>query len=68
MRTLKVRTLKDFLLSCKIRRIMPVYADAPAGSAGDFDEDPEDNGFQLLNEVETGGTLSSLFTILRLFT
>jgi lysophospholipid hydrolase len=33
-----------------------------------LDDDEDNNGFQLLNEVETGGTLSSLFTILRLFT
>ncbi|CAH7673184.1 hypothetical protein PPACK8108_LOCUS8063 [Phakopsora pachyrhizi] len=31
-------------------------------------DDEEDNGFQLLNVVESGGTLSSLFTILSLFT
>lgn len=31
-------------------------------------DDEDDNGFQLLNEVESGGTLSSLFTILSLFT
>lgn len=36
---------------------------------GDQEDDEDDhNGFQLLNEVESGGTLSSLFTILRLFT
>ena len=33
-----------------------------------FDDEDDTNGFQLLNEVESGGTLSSLFTILRLFT
>lgn len=31
-------------------------------------DDEDDNGFQLLNNVESGGTLSSLFTILSLFT
>ncbi|KAK3828550.1 MAG: hypothetical protein J3Q66DRAFT_376564 [Benniella sp.] len=33
----------------------------------DWDDDP-DHGYQLLNEVKNGGTLSSLFTILSLFT
>ncbi|KWU47420.1 patatin-domain-containing protein, partial [Rhodotorula sp. JG-1b] len=32
------------------------------------DDDAEGKGWQLLNNVESGGTLSSLFTILRLFT
>lgn len=32
-----------------------------------WDDDP-DHGYQLLNEVRNGGTLSSLFTILSLFT
>ncbi|KAK4055464.1 phosphatidylcholine and lysophosphatidylcholine phospholipase [Microbotryomycetes sp. JL201] len=31
-------------------------------------DDEDDNGWQLLNNVESGGTLSSLFTILSLFT
>lgn len=31
-------------------------------------EDEEDDDYQLLNNVESGGTLSSLFTILALFT
>ena len=31
-------------------------------------DDEDDNGYQLLNNVESGGTLSSLFTILSLFT
>lgn len=54
-------------LIVKNRRVL-CLTDTPESLAGDFDEDPEDNGYQLLNEVETGGTLSSLFTILRLFT
>ncbi|GAA5986855.1 hypothetical protein JCM10908_000923 [Rhodotorula pacifica] len=46
-----------------------------ATSANDFgsdtdatDDEEEGKGWQLLNSVESGGTLSSLFTILRLFT
>lgn len=42
----------------------------PAGNLN-LSEDPEEdeyNGFQLINEVGSGGTLSSLFTILSLFT
>lgn len=31
-------------------------------------DDEDDNGYQLLNNVQSGGTLSSLFTILSLFT
>jgi lysophospholipid hydrolase len=34
----------------------------------DVDDDEPESGIQLLNEVESGGTLSSLFTILSLFT
>lgn len=41
----------------------PVDAD----QKGSWDED-DMNGYQLLNEVGSGGTLSSLFTILSLFT
>ncbi|CAL1694396.1 unnamed protein product [Somion occarium] len=37
------------------------------GRRGTWDEE-DMNGYQLLNEVGTGGTLSSLFTILSLFT
>lgn len=36
--------------------------------ARDAYDDEDDNGYQLLNDVESGGTLSSLFTILSLFT
>lgn len=36
--------------------------------ARDAYDDEDDNGYQLLNNVENGGTLSSLFTILSLFT
>ncbi|CAO1630888.1 unnamed protein product [Sympodiomycopsis kandeliae] len=51
-----------------------VFAPLPrqgTNSPESFDDDEDDNdnnGFQLLNEVESGGTLSSLFTILSLFT
>lgn len=36
--------------------------------ARDAYDDEDDGGYQLLNNVESGGTLSSLFTILSLFT
>ncbi|SCZ99364.1 BZ3500_MvSof-1268-A1-R1_Chr7-2g09501 [Microbotryum saponariae] len=36
--------------------------------ARDAYDDEDNNGYQLLNNVESGGTLSSLFTILSLFT
>jgi len=38
-----------------------------ADQRGSWDEE-DMNGYQLLNEVGSGGTLSSLFTILSLFT
>lgn len=51
------------------------FAELCSGTGGNatfpsdpLDDDGDNNGFQLLNEVESGGTLSSLFTILRLFT
>ncbi|CAG8566586.1 1142_t:CDS:2 [Paraglomus brasilianum] len=37
-------------------------------NADPFESDDMNGGYQLLNEVESGGTLSSLFTILSLFT
>lgn len=37
-------------------------------SSRDKYDDEDNNGYQLLNNVENGGTLSSLFTILALFT
>lgn len=40
---------------------------AAADQRGSWDEE-DMNGYQLLNEVGSGGTLSSLFTILSLFT
>ena len=55
--------------------IVPVYqlifligGDGASSSSEAFNDEDDTNGFQLLNEVESGGTLSSLFTILRLFT
>jgi len=46
-----------------------VYAQTGITSKGaDAYDDEDDNGYQLLNNVESGGTLSSLFTILSLFT
>ncbi|BGP15400.1 phosphatidylcholine and lysophosphatidylcholine phospholipase [Rhodosporidiobolus nylandii] len=51
-----------------------VYAKTGAGAGGaeeeseEEDEGEEGKGWQLLNCVESGGTLSSLFTILSLFT
>ncbi|KAG9019301.1 phosphatidylcholine and lysophosphatidylcholine phospholipase [Tulasnella sp. 427] len=55
---------------CVIEGLVQVYA--PTGrQPGDEEDgwaDDEMNGYQLLNEVGSGGTLSSLFTILSLFT
>lgn len=46
-----------------------VFAQTGSPSKGrDAYDDEDDNGYQLLNNVENGGTLSSLFTILSLFT
>ncbi|KIO28791.1 hypothetical protein M407DRAFT_229364 [Tulasnella calospora MUT 4182] len=55
---------------CVIEGLVQVYA--PTGRQPGDEEDAwaeeEMNGYQLLNEVGSGGTLSSLFTILSLFT
>ncbi|KAG8896741.1 phosphatidylcholine and lysophosphatidylcholine phospholipase, partial [Tulasnella sp. 403] len=56
---------------CVIEGLVQVYA--PSGRPTDDRDDDawaeeEMNGYQLLNEVGSGGTLSSLFTILSLFT
>ncbi|KAL9934700.1 hypothetical protein V8E36_006475 [Tilletia maclaganii] len=57
----------DFSFYIVIDGHVQVFAPNPDHS--NTDEDEEDfNGFQLLNEVSTGGTLSSLFNILSLFT
>ncbi|KAK4057788.1 phosphatidylcholine and lysophosphatidylcholine phospholipase [Microbotryomycetes sp. JL221] len=46
-----------------------VFAQTGTKAQGrDAYDDEDDNGWQLLNNVESGGTLSSLFTILSLFT
>lgn len=48
---------------------MQVFAQTGSKSQRkDAYDDEDDNGYQLLNNVESGGTLSSLFTILSLFT
>lgn len=49
---------------------MQVFAqtDVPARSPGDAFDDEESSGWQLLNVVNAGGTLSSLCTILSVFT
>lgn len=43
-------------------------ADQSCDSQQSFRDEDDMNGYQLLNEVGSGGTLSSLFTILSLFT
>ncbi|PWZ03234.1 hypothetical protein BCV70DRAFT_197464 [Testicularia cyperi] len=62
----------DFSFYIVIDGHVQVYAPLPSASHSshgvDPSEDEDDNGYQLLNEVESGGTLSSLFTILSLFT
>ncbi|PWN23509.1 hypothetical protein BCV69DRAFT_279438 [Microstroma glucosiphilum] len=50
----------------KVQVFAPLPPESAAKESG-FD-DEENTGYQLLNEVENGGTLSSLFTILSLFT
>ncbi|CDW96027.1 hypothetical protein [Sporisorium scitamineum] len=62
----------DFSFYIVIDGHVQVYAPLPSATASavgqDTIEDEDDSGYQLLNEVESGGTLSSLFTILSLFT
>lgn len=62
----------DFSFYIVIDGHVQVYAPLPSATASavgqDSVEDEDDSGYQLLNEVESGGTLSSLFTILSLFT
>ncbi|EJU00079.1 patatin-domain-containing protein [Dacryopinax primogenitus] len=53
--------------------LVQVYAQQGTSSSGHdtggaLDDDGDLNGYQLLNEVSSGGTISSLFTILSLFT
>ncbi|GAA99008.1 uncharacterized protein L969DRAFT_100884 [Mixia osmundae IAM 14324] len=67
--TLSLDSDKSFYIV--IDGVMQVYAQTDPSAryrAHDAYDDEDDNGFQLLNEVENGGTLSSLFTILSLFT
>lgn len=52
----------------KLRTPRPLGAPPPDDSDSDDDDEAPLNGFDLLNEVSSGGTLSSLFTILSLFT
>lgn len=62
----------DFSFYIVVDGHVQVFAPLPGGAENnrpiDAFEDEEHTGFQLLNEVESGGTLSSLFTILSLFT
>lgn len=61
----------DFSFYIVIDGHVQVFAPRPSSSGTNRDvnlDDEDNNGFQLLNEVESGGTLSSLFTILSLFT
>ncbi|KAN0060719.1 phosphatidylcholine and lysophosphatidylcholine phospholipase [Thecaphora frezii] len=62
----------DFSFYIVIDGHVQVYAPLPPGTVAaqeaDAFDDEELSGYQLLNEVESGGTLSSLFTILSLFT
>jgi lysophospholipid hydrolase len=61
---------EDKSFYCVIDGMVQVYA--PSGKPTEFRSgswDNEDmNGYELMNEVGSGGTLSSLFTILSLFT
>ena len=63
---------QDKSFYCVVDGLVQVFA--PTGRAredGETDDawaDEDMNGYQLLNEVGSGGTLSSLFTILSLFT
>lgn len=53
---------------CVVDGNVQVFARSTGENRNGFREDGPFNGYHLLNEVETGGTLSSLFTILSLFT
>jgi hypothetical protein len=61
---------EDRSFYCVIDGMVQVYA--PSGKPTEFQSGSWDdeglNGYQLMNEVGSGGTLSSLFTILSLFT
>lgn len=61
---------QDKSFYCVVDGMVQVFAQTgqpAAGQQGSWD-DEDMNGYQLLNEVGSGGTLSSLFTILSLFT
>ncbi|KAF5352701.1 hypothetical protein D9756_005855 [Leucocoprinus leucothites] len=60
---------QDKSFYCVIDGTVQMFAQTGSSSKDDNLWDDEDmNGYQLLNEVGSGGTLSSLFTILSLFT
>ncbi|EIN14421.1 patatin-domain-containing protein [Punctularia strigosozonata HHB-11173 SS5] len=61
---------QDKSFYCVVDGVVQVFAhtgQASEAPSGAWDEE-DMNGYQLVNEVGTGGTLSSLFTILSLFT
>jgi lysophospholipid hydrolase len=58
---------QDKSFYCVVDGMVQVFAQTGQPPDGFRDED-DMNGYQLLNEVGNGGTLSSLFTILSLFT
>lgn len=61
---------QDKSFYCVVDGTVQVYAQTGESNEGrqGLWEDEDMNGYQLLNEVGSGGTLSSLFTILSLFT
>ncbi|KXN88897.1 Lysophospholipase NTE1 [Leucoagaricus sp. SymC.cos] len=59
---------QDKSFYCVVDGMVQVFAQTGSSSEGEGTWDEEMNGYQLLNEVGSGGTLSSLFTILSLFT
>jgi lysophospholipid hydrolase len=61
---------QDKSFYCVVEGTVQVFAqtDHPPGDQQGLWDDEDMNGYQLLNEVGSGGTLSSLFTILSLFT
>jgi len=58
---------QDKSFYCVIDGMVQVFAQTGISDESPWD-DEDMNGYQLLNEVGSGGTLSSLFTILSLFT
>lgn len=61
---------QDKSFYCVVEGTVQVFAQTDQASEGRHSswDDEDMNGYQLLNEVGSGGTLSSLFTILSLFT